>query len=740
MLEHPQIDPRFRAEGIPPDIVFWLTEDQTFLVQDRLCVQLIPYLDGTFSLEQITTELEGAFSPEEIIFTLLELEGRGYLQEADRSDQRIGDLSSGLPSPTASLSFRIQLQISAASQTDPRISTLISMLHQRLGAAIGSGSTDPDTLDLVITDDYLRPDLETINRRSLETGRPWLLAKLVGKRLWLGPIFMPGRTACWHCLADRLQANRIVESFLQHHHSAPLYRPWQFQISTSTLAIEWLIQSLHLWDRKRLMDPHNHPLWNHLLIWDPETLQTEHHPLTQRPQCPACGDPTLRDPHRPPQSIDLIQFSSMPPTSLTAEQILEHYQHHCDPYVGVIQQIQTLPPIAHPLIHNTRIVHPFVRRGSLESLQKTLQGISRGKGRSATEAQAKGICEALERYSGLFQGDEIRRQARYSDLGSLAIHPNDSLLFSSHQYQQRDQLNEQIPDPRHQIPEPLDPDQSIEWTPLWSITEGIVKYLPTAYCYYGYPDQRYGQADSNGCAAGSRLDDAILNGFLELVERDGIALWWYNRLLKPTIELTSIDEPYVQALHLDYLTHGWDLWALDLTTDLQIPICAAIAVPQDRDHPGFICGFGAHFDPLQALIQALTELNQIRVTIPDPFPVPSSSDPHQPWWQIVRATDLPWLSPDPNHPAQPLPDQANIPPQDRLSISIDRARKQGLEVLVLDQTRPDLGLPVARVVVPGLRHFWRRLGSGRLYTVPVELGWLSAPLSEDQINPYSLSF
>jgi ribosomal protein S12 methylthiotransferase accessory factor len=44
---------------------------------------------------------------------------------------------------------------------------------------------------------------------------------------------------------------------------------------------------------------------------------------------------------------------------------------------------------------------------------------------------------------------------------------------------------------------------------------------------------------------------------------------------------------------------------------------------------------------------------------------------------------------------------------------------------------------VARVVVPGLRHFWRRLAPGRLYDVPVELGWLATPLTEDQLNPVS---
>jgi len=39
------------------------------------------------------------------------------------------------------------------------------------------------------------------------------------------------------------------------------------------------------------------------------------------------------------------------------------------------------------------------------------------------------------------------------------------------------------------------------------------------------------------------------------------------------------------------------------------------------------------------------------------------------------------------------------------------------------------------VVVPGLRHFWPRYGPGRLYDVPVRLGWLPAPLDESELNP-----
>jgi ribosomal protein S12 methylthiotransferase accessory factor len=61
--------------------------------------------------------------------------------------------------------------------------------------------------------------------------------------------------------------------------------------------------------------------------------------------------------------------------------------------------------------------------------------------------------------------------------------------------------------------------------------------------------------------------------------------------------------------------------------------------------------------------------------------------------------------------------------------------RAGLEMLVLDQTRPEVGLPVVKVIVPGLRHFWARFAPGRLYDVPVRLGWLSQPLAEGELNP-----
>jgi ribosomal protein S12 methylthiotransferase accessory factor len=66
---------------------------------------------------------------------------------------------------------------------------------------------------------------------------------------------------------------------------------------------------------------------------------------------------------------------------------------------------------------------------------------------------------------------------------------------------------------------------------------------------------------------------------------------------------------------------------------------------------------------------------------------------------------------------------------------IGKLAERGHEVLVLDQTRPDVGLPVVKMVVPGLRHFWARFAPGRLYDVPVQMGQLKTPLAEADLNP-----
>jgi ribosomal protein S12 methylthiotransferase accessory factor len=108
------------------------------------------------------------------------------------------------------------------------------------------------------------------------------------------------------------------------------------------------------------------------------------------------------------------------------------------------------------------------------------------------------------------------------------------------------------------------------------------------------------------------------------------------------------------------------------------------------------------------------------------------------WLQTATADNQPYLRPAagiaPRTAADcPQPFTDDIADDVRYCRSI--VERQGLELLVLDQTRPEIGLPVVKVIVPGLRHFWARFAPGRLYDVPVKLGWLPGPLAEEELNP-----
>jgi ribosomal protein S12 methylthiotransferase accessory factor len=75
-----------------------------------------------------------------------------------------------------------------------------------------------------------------------------------------------------------------------------------------------------------------------------------------------------------------------------------------------------------------------------------------------------------------------------------------------------------------------------------------------------------------------------------------------------------------------------------------------------------------------------------------------------------------------------------------LELIYPAVRRAGLDVLVLDQTRPDIKMPVVKVIVPGLRHFWPRFAPGRLFDVPVTLGRKAEATAYEDLNPIPIYF
>jgi ribosomal protein S12 methylthiotransferase accessory factor len=298
------------------------------------------------------------------------------------------------------------------------------------------------------------------------------------------------------------------------------------------------------------------------------------------------------------------------------------------------------------------------------------------------------------------------------------------------------------------VPEPFREDAEIEWSPVWSLSAGEPRYLPTSFCYYGYrgADPLFARADSNGCAAGSVIEEAVLQGLLELIERDAVALWWYNRLQRPRVDLTSIDDPYVPALIRHYHELRRELWVLDITSDVGVPTFAAVSRRVDKDEEDIIYGFGAHLDACVALTRALTEMNQSLEAVPaaagpDASRTYRGSEQAVRWWRTVKAAGSGYLMPDtiaaPRHVSDFNMRASDDLREDVLTCKA-LAESRGIEIMVLNQSRPDVDFPVVRVVAPGLRHFWARFGPGRLYDVPLQQGWLTRSRDEMDMNPFAV--
>ena len=410
------------------------------------------------------------------------------------------------------------------------------------------------------------------------------------------------------------------------------------------------------------------------------------------------------------------------------------FRKHVSPLTGVVSRLERIEADL-PLNTNYYATHNFsAPAATVDELRAGLSRGSFGKGSTAEQGEASALMEAIERYSGVFQGDEIRATRRFTEFPpGAAIPPNKVLLFSDAQYRRA----EAATGANHtDIPTPFDRTTEIEWSPVWSLRDERFKFLPTSLLYFFYRGPAAYLADSNGCAAGNTLEEAIVQGFLELVERDAYAIWWYNRLQRAEVDLGQFDDSYIRDLQNQFAEHGRRLWVLDISSDLGIPSFVAVTHWMDNGRENIEFGSGAHFDMRIGLLRALTELSQFlsigllggRRT--DTASLGGATP--------LRLRDHPFLTP--THKLAAKRDFGSkfghLDTREQVSRCVGIAKRKGLDFLVLDQTRPDIGVPVVRVIVPGLRHFYRRFAPGRLYDVPVKLGWRDRPLSENELNPF----
>jgi oxazoline/thiazoline synthase len=565
---------------------------------------------------------------------------------------------------------------------------------QEWGFSSGRG-TQP--LRVVVALDPLDDRLREDNAAALQTGSPWFLVVPVGLGAWVG-LFRPGHTACWECLATRLRHNRPARAL-----DRPRRAKGPFIARTVADRLAAAVATFTACGEV----PELEGQWSRIASAPAD--QVERHPLDRLPHCSACGTPLT--------GKSSLLIPTPPPPD---------FRRLVSPVTGIARDLRLLGATGGAFAAVVR--HRFFDHAdSLDGLMLNEQHVAGGKGWSPEEAARSAVFEAVERISGCYRPPLLLREATASELGSEALLPSEVDLFSAAQRACPSALGPPTP---LTVPHDLDPHLRTRWVRAWPLGhEGSPRWFPAGAAFYGYPFEgpRFALATSNGCAAGPTPGAAAIGGLLELIERDAAAIWWYNRIPRPALDLKASNDERLIRMREAFEATGRTFDLLDITTDLGVPSVAAVS-RRMAGAPGWTLGFGAAATFAEAALRAAGELAQL---------IPATDNPaHRnpaPWVDSATPEDNPHLVPQERIAA---PSRALGPGLEPLTAAL---RDVGLRAYVVDQTHPLIGVPVVRVLAPGLVHFWRRLGAPRLYEVPVRMGWRPRPADESELNPLDLT-
>ncbi|WP_210186252.1 YcaO-like family protein [Afipia sp. GAS231] len=274
----------------------------------------------------------------------------------------------------------------------------------------------------------------------------------------------------------------------------------------------------------------------------------------------------------------------------------------------------------------------------------------------------------------------------------------------------------------------IEADRPMAWVPSSGLADGARMWFPLDICYRRHVTEQDFKPPlklSSGCAAGVTREEATLRALLELIERDAVALWWRGgrrgRAVAPESEAASgAAELLAQARQ----GHGHRTsWLLDITTDVAIPVIAAISTGPDGY--GFAVGFGARLTVADAARAAVFELCQVELGLhvvaakrrESGDEAMNESDRRQLRRGTFDTKKCALLQPQTGDFAEP-----STTPASSLQHVLDRLQARDIAVYAIDLTRPQFLVPVVRALAPGLQLEPCEIVGARLARVIAETG------------------
>jgi YcaO-like protein with predicted kinase domain len=318
--------------------------------------------------------------------------------------------------------------------------------------------------------------------------------------------------------------------------------------------------------------------------------------------------------------------------------------------------------------------------------------VSQGKGLSLEAAKASGVMESIESYHAeritlplvLSSYQDLADTRAVVDVTRLnrpresAFHPALQLLW----IEARDLVRQQA-----------------VWVPYEMVHSNFTPPRPPGAGCFSFT--------SNGLASGNHVLEAISHGICEAVERDSTTLWSLTgkeAQARTRIDLDTVDDPGCREV-LDRLAHaGMTVAVWETTTDLGIPSFLCLFADLSRRSLGEVqdyIGYGCHPSRRIALLRALTEAVQMRLTVISGARDDLEQSNYRP---KTSGRQVEWLAPaGQQRHFHDGPDRNDDTFETEVQWLIERLGAAGLDqVLVVDLSRPEIGLPVVRVIVPGL--------------------------------------
>jgi ribosomal protein S12 methylthiotransferase accessory factor len=255
-------------------------------------------------------------------------------------------------------------------------------------------------------------------------------------------------------------------------------------------------------------------------------------------------------------------------------------------------------------------------------------------------------------------------------------------------------------------------DRTIDWMKVSDVSTGDIALLPADLCLRRPPTRRAIEpvgALSSGAAAGPSFESAALRAILELCERDAAAMWWLGGCRPKRFALehpaTRAGAELIERLRQGET--GRRTILLDVTTDNGVPVVAAVSM--GHDGRGMACGLSSRLTVSDATRAAVLEMCQMEMAAPVAEAkraeagdaALNEADRRHLRRAEFAAADCELLYP------RDMSGHAASGPAAALGLKglTDHLRNLGIRLFLVDLTRQDIGVAVARVVSPDLQPF-----------------------------------